>query len=57
VSGREVRAWRVLAGDGQVGAQRWDGRDQSGRRAAGGVYFVRLEADSRAETRRLVVLR
>ncbi|MGQ0722561.1 MAG: CHRD domain-containing protein [Candidatus Eiseniibacteriota bacterium] len=57
VAGREMRAWRLeIGGEGEA-SQRWDGRDGSGRPAAGGVYFIRLEADGRAETRRVVVTR
>lgn len=36
---------------------RWDGRDDSGRRAASGVYFYVLEAPGVEEHRRMVLLR
>jgi hypothetical protein len=57
VAGREVRAWRLSGGGEGEQSRLWDGRDSAGRFAAGGVYFVRLEAGERAETRRVVVPR
>jgi len=33
---------------------RWDGRDQAGARVPAGVYFVRLEAEGRIRSARLV---
>jgi len=36
---------------------RWDGRQSSGRAAASGIYYVKLAAEGRAETRPLVLLR
>jgi hypothetical protein len=36
---------------------RWDLRDQSGRRAANGIYLVSTEWEGRRDTRRLTVLR
>jgi FlgD Ig-like domain len=35
----------------------WDGRDQSGRDAASGTYFVRIEGAGEAETRKVVLMR
>ncbi|MFH1502271.1 MAG: BNR-4 repeat-containing protein [Candidatus Eisenbacteria bacterium] len=56
-SGRVVRA--VV--DDELPAGRhsavWDGRDGRGHLVASGVYFVRLEADGRTETRRAVLVR
>jgi hypothetical protein len=53
--GRLVRRLPVV---GRGGAQRvgWDGRDEQGRRVAGGVYVARLSAAGAAETRRIVLL-
>jgi flagellar hook assembly protein FlgD len=38
-------------------AVEWDGRDAHGRAVASGVYFARLEAGDRSESRRIVLLR
>jgi hypothetical protein len=38
-------------------ARTWDGKDQSGRFAAPGVYYYRLEAGERFATRSLLLLR
>jgi flagellar hook assembly protein FlgD len=35
----------------------WDGTDDLGRKLSAGVYFIRLEADGRQATRKVVVLR
>ena len=57
VRGRLVR--RLAEGTRPAGRHRivWDGRDESGRRAAAGVYFCRLAADGTTESRRMVRLR
>jgi hypothetical protein len=34
----------------------WDGRDDSGRRAAAGLYFYRLNAGERTLTRKVTLL-
>jgi hypothetical protein len=54
------RRLRVLAdGTWSAGVHRvtWDGRDASGRRAAPGVYYVRLETDRETRTTRATRLR
>jgi hypothetical protein len=57
VTGRRVRvledSFREAGGHAAV----WDGRDATGRRAAAGVYFVRLQAAGGELTRKIVLLR
>jgi hypothetical protein len=53
LSGRLVRRFHGTANGGLV----WDGRDADGRFVPPGVYFVRAEAEGRAATARVVVLR
>jgi len=57
VNGQRVR---VLV-DGMLGAgayeQVWDGRDQAGGNAASGVYFARLRAGGRVQTRAMALVR
>ena len=54
------RLVRVLV-DGELPAgshdARWDGRDESGRAMASGVYLSRLRADDVAETGKMVLVR
>jgi hypothetical protein len=38
-------------------ARLWDGRDQSGRQAASGAYYVRLEAAGELATRKIMLLK
>jgi hypothetical protein len=40
-----------------AGAVRWDGRDDAGRRAASGVYFLSLETGTATATAKVVLLR
>ncbi len=56
-SGREVA--ELLRRSRQQGTVtlRWDGRDARGALVSPGVYFYRLEAAGRTESRRLVILR
>jgi hypothetical protein len=56
VDGREVA--RLAAGDRPAGAHsvEWSGLDDRGSRAPAGVYFVRIAAEGRIQTRRLVRL-
>ncbi len=53
-NGRRVREISVLASQAVV---RWDGRDQSGREMAAGLYLGRLAAADREETVRLLLAR
>ncbi len=54
--GRLVRT--LMAGERSEGRQtvRWDGLDDAGRRAAGGVYFYTLRAPGVEESRRMILL-
>ncbi|MBN2169921.1 MAG: choice-of-anchor D domain-containing protein, partial [Candidatus Krumholzibacteriota bacterium] len=57
VAGRLVRTLHdgpATAGDGSL---IWDGRDDAGRPAGTGVYFVRMQAAGFAASRKLVLLR
>ena len=55
---RGSRVRRLLEGDLERNrhAVRWDGRDDSGRPAASGVYFYRLEAPDLTASRRMLLL-
>ncbi|MFH1681573.1 MAG: right-handed parallel beta-helix repeat-containing protein [Candidatus Eisenbacteria bacterium] len=57
LAGRRVRLLR--AGDLPAGRHQaeWDGRDDSGRPVSSGVYFYRLEEESRTRSGRLVLTR
>lgn len=57
VAGRRVRRLVDEPSAPGLHAEAWDGRDDRGRAAAGGVYFARLTQGPRAETERLVVIR
>jgi hypothetical protein len=57
VRGRRVRSLvraQLPAGEHTV---RWDGRDDAGGTTASGVYFVRLQSGTGADTRRVVLLK
>lgn len=55
--GQEVR--RLINEDQKIGSYevKWDGRDDSGRRVASGVYLVRLEAQGQTATGKMLVVR
>lgn len=55
-SGRAVRTLLVTTTAGQAEVS-WDGRDDSGRVAAAGVYFYKLNTRGGEQTKRLIVLR
>jgi len=57
VSGRLVRELEKGMRSAGANSVRWDGRDESGRPVAGGVYFYRLEAGGFTRTRSVVLLR
>lgn len=51
------RVLKILKGDdpfSSVHSLYWDGKDESGRRTAPGIYFYRLEADGKAEMKRMI---
>ena len=57
ISGRLVRTLvdgQVSAGEG---VKIWDGRDDTGKPSADGVYFFRLETGTNALTRKMILLR
>ena len=57
VAGRLVRV--LIDGVKEAGPHdvNWDGKDNTGRGVASGVYFYRLEAGSFTETKKMVLLR
>lgn len=57
VAGRRVRA--VLDRELPAGLHEaeWDGKDDAGRGAASGVYFYRMQAGAKTETRRMVLVK
>lgn len=55
LQGRTVRVLHDGSLPAGAGETTWDGRDQSGRPAAAGVYFLRLATPRSVETRKLVV--
>lgn len=59
VAGREIRTIEdaAFSSAGGIASLEWDGRDRAARRAAPGVYFVRVETADRTMTRKIVILR
>ncbi|HSQ59504.1 MAG TPA: FlgD immunoglobulin-like domain containing protein, partial [Acidobacteriota bacterium] len=57
VRGRLVRVLADGAYPAGLSLVAWDGRDGTGRDAATGTYFYRLEAEGVAESRKLTLLR
>ena len=55
-SGRRVATLADRRFDAGTGELRWDGRDGSGRRLAGGVYLARLEAAGEVVASKLILL-
>ncbi|NNF07954.1 MAG: T9SS type A sorting domain-containing protein [Candidatus Eisenbacteria bacterium] len=54
VQGRRLLSQEFNAVDAGVWEWTWDGRDQDGRHAPSGVYFVRMLADRKFDTTRIV---
>ncbi|MBE0565189.1 MAG: proprotein convertase P-domain-containing protein [Krumholzibacteria bacterium] len=57
VAGRLVRTLVDEYREGAVHAETWDGTDNSGRRAASGVYYCRVVADGNAATAKMLLLK
>jgi hypothetical protein len=57
VRGRRIRTLLDAQQPGGIATLRWDGRDGAGVSVGAGVYFVRLEMDGKATTRRVVHVR
>ena len=57
VTGRRVRSWDARSFSAGRSALAWDGRDETGSRVPAGVYLVRVSADGRLGTRKVVVLK
>jgi hypothetical protein len=57
ILGRHVRSLLNETMDGGGYTLRWDGTGDSGTQMATGVYFLRLVAEGRAETRKMLLLR
>lgn len=57
IAGRRVRTLETSSYRNGLGTTLWDGRDDSGRAVAGGVYFVRLSANGLRVNKRVVVVR
>jgi choice-of-anchor B domain-containing protein len=57
VAGRRVRAVLDRPLPAGLHEAEWDGRDDDGRGVASGVYFYRMQAGNRTETRRMVLLK
>ena len=56
VAGRQVRRFQGLGGQG-LNSVTWDGRDDTGRSVASGVYLYRLVTPAGSEARRMTLLR
>ena len=52
--GRRLREWRLPGGQQLL---EWDGKGAFGRRAAAGLYFLRLQAGQQTVTRKVVFIK
>jgi hypothetical protein len=57
VTGRLARVIDGFAADAGWVETAWDGRDENGTPAASGIYFLRVHAGGRMETKRVMVIR
>ena len=57
LQGRRIRTLVEGAQPAGRHAASWDGRDSGGRRAAAGVYFIRMKSDTLRETKKITLLR
>ena len=57
VAGRQIRTLEDRSFPAGRHSVQWDGRDVSGRSAAAGIYFVRLQGDGVDETGKVTLLR
>jgi beta-glucanase (GH16 family) len=56
VAGKHVTGFRGVGRAG-VNTLRWDGRDDGGRQAGAGVYFMRMKAGGRSTSQRMVLVK
>jgi flagellar hook assembly protein FlgD len=56
IAGREVRTLENGMGTAGWHTLRWDGRGDAGQKLGAGVFFLRLEAEGRTLTQRVVAL-
>ncbi len=52
--GQVVREWQITTGDSGI---TWDGRDDHGNQAPGGVYFIRVVSGDELVVRRMMLVR
>jgi flagellar hook assembly protein FlgD len=57
LSGRRVWGLPPRAAASGPGELEWDGRDDAGKRAPDGIYWIRVTAGTLTVTRRLTLLR
>jgi hypothetical protein len=58
VAGRRVRElYNLSVFGGQIITMTWDGLDDNGRKVSAGVYFMRIEAGTQEQVRKVVIIR